>query len=111
LLREAGRFGARSEADFTEIRIRNLMLKEEVVVALKEGKFHIYPVSTIDQGIEVLTGVKAGKRRKDGRFEPDSINDRVQKRLTSLAEKLRDFTKGEEKEEKTKANGGGNLKE
>jgi len=77
--------------------VRNLMLKEEVAAAVKEGKFHIYPVSTIDQGIEVLTGVKAGKRRKDGRFEPDSINDRVQKRLTALAKRLRDFTKGEEK--------------
>jgi predicted ATP-dependent protease len=76
--------------------VRNLMLKEEVVAAVKEGKFHIYPVSTIDQGIEVLTEVKAGKRRKSGNFEPDSINDRVQKRLISLAEKLRAFTRGEE---------------
>jgi lon-related putative ATP-dependent protease len=87
--------------------VRNLMLKEEVAAAVKEGKFHIYPVSTIDQGIEVLTGVKAGKRRKDGRFEPDSINDRVQKRLISLAEKLRAFTRGEENEVK-KARGSGN---
>ena len=88
---------------------RNLMLKEEVAAAVKEGKFHVYPVSTIDQGIEVLTGVKAGKRLKGGSFGAGSINDLVQKRLTSLAEKLRDFTRGEDKEEKTK--GGGNLKE
>jgi len=85
--------------------VRNLMLKEEVAAAVKDGKFHIYPVSTIDQGIEVLTGVKAGKRRKDGSFAPGSINDRVQKRLTSLAEKLRDFTKGEEREDKAKGGG------
>jgi predicted ATP-dependent protease len=77
--------------------VRNLMLKEEVAAAVEEGKFHIYPVSTIDEGIEVLTGLKAGKRRKDSSFEPNSINDRVQKRLTFLAERLRDFTKGEEK--------------
>ena len=88
--------------------VRNLMLKEEVAAAVKEGKFHVYPVSTIDQGIEVLTGVKAGKRLKDGSFALGSINDLVQKRLASLAEKLRDFTKGEEKEDKAK--GGGNLK-
>ena len=88
---------------------RNLMLKEEVAAAVKEGKFHVYPVSTIDQGIEVLTGVKAGKRLKGGSFGAGSINDLVQKRLTSLAEKLRDFTKGEEKENKAKD--GGNLKE
>ena len=77
--------------------VRNLMLKEEVVAAVKDGNFHIYPVSTIDEGIEVLTGLRAGKRRKDGSFEPDSINDRMQKRLVTLAEKLRDFSKGEEK--------------
>jgi lon-related putative ATP-dependent protease len=77
--------------------VRNLMLKEEVAAAVKEGKFHIYPVSSIDQGIEVLTGVKAGQRGKSGRFTPGSINDRVQKRLTSLAEKLRDFSKSEDK--------------
>ena len=75
---------------------RNLMLKEEVVNAIREGKFHIYPVSTIDEGIEVLTGVKSGKRIENGSFEPDSINDRVQKHLTNLAERLRDFSRGEE---------------
>ncbi len=77
--------------------IHNLMLKDDVVEAIREGKFHIYPVSTIDEGIEVLTGMKAGQFLEDDTFEPDSINDRVQKRLIGLAEKLRDFSKGEEK--------------
>jgi len=77
--------------------VRNLMLKKEVVAAIEAGKFHIYAVGTIDEGIEVLTGSKAGRRLAGGGFEPDSINDRVQKRLTTLAERLRDFTKGEEK--------------
>jgi len=81
--------------------IRNLMLKEEVVEAVRAGKFHIYPVNTVNEGIEVLTGVSAGRRRKDGTFSPGSINARVQKRLTSLAERLRDFTKGEEKTNKS----------
>jgi lon-related putative ATP-dependent protease len=76
---------------------RNLMLKQEVVEAVKAGNFHIYPISTIDEGIEVLTGVNAGKRLEDGSFEPNYINDRVQKHLATLAERLRDFTKGEEK--------------
>ena len=53
--------------------------------------------------------MKAGKRLKDGSFGAGSINDLVQKRLASLAGKLRDFTRGEEKEDKAK--GGGNLKE
>ncbi len=78
--------------------VRNLMLKDEVVAAIEAGQFHIYPVNTIDEGIEVLTGVKAGKRRADGTFMPGSINDRVQKRLVSLAEKLRDFTRANERE-------------
>jgi len=80
--------------------IRNLMLKEEVVAAVKAGDFHIYPVTTIDEGIEVLTGLKAGRRRADGSFAPGSISDRVQRRLLSLAEKLRTFAKGEDKGEK-----------
>ena len=87
--------------------VRNLMLKEEVVKAVKARKFHIYPVSTIDEGIEVLTGVKAGKCLKDGGFEPDSINDRVQKRLAALANRLREFGKTEEK---AKGAGGDNSK-
>ena len=84
---------------------RNLMLKEEVVEAVRRGNFHIYPVNTIDEGIEVLTGLKAGQRLKDGSFEPDSINDRVQRRLATLAERLRDFTRGEEQPQRA---GGGN---
>jgi len=82
--------------------VRNLMLKDEVVDAIREGTFHVYPVGTIDQGIEVLTGVKAGRVMEDGTFESGSINDMVQKRLVSLAEKLRDFSKGEDKTEKDK---------
>jgi len=77
--------------------VRNLMLKEEVAEAVKAGKFHIYPVNTIDEGLEVLTGLKAGQPLEDGSYETDSINDRVHKRLIALAEKLRDFGKGGEK--------------
>jgi predicted ATP-dependent protease len=84
--------------------VRHLMLKEEVVEAVRNGQFHIYPASTIDEGIEVLTGIKAGKRLDDGTFERDSVNDRVQKRLTSLAEKLRDFGKPEDKPEQKSNN-------
>jgi hypothetical protein len=58
------------------------------------------PVRTIDEGIEMLTGVKDGKQREDGTFEPDSINDKVQKRLTALAEKLRDFARTAEEKKR-----------
>jgi len=79
--------------------VRNLMLREDVVEAVKKRKFHIYPVDNIEDGIEVLTGVKVGKRLEDGSFEPDSINSRVQQHLTTLAERLRYFTKGVEKDD------------
>jgi lon-related putative ATP-dependent protease len=71
----------------------NLMLKEEVVDAIREGKFHLWPVSTIDEGIEVLTGVKAGQRLPDGSFEPDTVNARVDQRLREMAESLQKFGK------------------
>ncbi|MGB9893526.1 MAG: Lon protease family protein, partial [Candidatus Saccharicenans sp.] len=54
--------------------IKNLMLKEEVVKAVSEGKFHIYPIKTVDEGLEILTGVKAGQRLADGTYEEGSIN-------------------------------------
>ena len=80
-------------------------MEEEVAGAVEAGQFHIYSVNNIDEGLEVLTGLKAGERVEGDGFEPDSINDRVQKRLETLAEKLRDFGKSEEKE---KGDSGGN---
>jgi len=80
--------------------VQNLMLKEEVVDAVSKGKFHIYPIKTIDEGIEALTGVEAGKRLSDGAFEPGSINDRVDKKLKEMAEKLKEFAVPEEAEKK-----------
>jgi predicted ATP-dependent protease len=71
--------------------VQNLMLKEEVVDAVKAGKFHIYSVKTIDEGIEVLTGKKAGERRKDGTFEEDTVNAKVDKQLKGMAERLKEF--------------------
>jgi len=74
-----------------ESNVQNLMLKEEIVDAVKQGKFHIYSVKTIDEGIEVLTGVKTGERREDGTFENGTVNHKVDKRLKNMAEKLREF--------------------
>lgn len=53
---------------------KNLNLSDEVVEAVKEGKFHIYTISTIEQGIEILTGVPAGRKDETGRFPAGSIN-------------------------------------
>jgi predicted ATP-dependent protease len=74
-----------------ESNVQNLMLKEEVVEAVQAGKFHIYPVNTIDEGIEILTGVKAGKKFPDGTFEKDTINYKVNEQLKNMAEHLREF--------------------
>jgi lon-related putative ATP-dependent protease len=71
--------------------VENLMLKQEVVEAIREGRFHIYPVKTIGEGIEVLTGVKAGERRPDGTYEEGTINDLVQRRLTEMAELVKEY--------------------
>jgi predicted ATP-dependent protease len=69
--------------------LRNLMLRSDVVEAVKEGKFHIYAVGTVDEGIEVLTGRPAGVRNADGTYPQDSINDRVQKKLLQFTEQQR----------------------
>lgn len=72
--------------------VQHLMLNEEVVEAVKQGKFHIYAVKTIDEGIELLTGVKAGARGKDGEYEVDSVHSRVDKRLREMADTVAKFT-------------------
>ena len=53
---------------------RNLNLSDEIIESVKEGKFHIYSISTLDEGIEILTGVPSGKRNKDGEFPVGTIN-------------------------------------
>ncbi|MBY9013563.1 MAG: ATP-dependent protease, partial [Candidatus Lokiarchaeota archaeon] len=74
-----------------ESNVQNLMLKEEIVDAAKNGKFHIYSTKTIDEGIEVLTGIKAGERQRDGTFLKDTVNYLVDKNLRKMAEKLKEF--------------------
>ncbi|MFQ5399460.1 MAG: Lon protease family protein [Anaerolineae bacterium] len=73
---------------------KNLMLHEDVVMAVAEGKFHIWPVKTIDEGIELLTGVPAGERNEDGTYPEGTVHYVVQNRLLELAEELKAF--GEE---------------
>jgi predicted ATP-dependent protease len=80
--------------------LRNLMLREEVVEAVREGQFHIYSARTIDEGIEVLTGVSAGKKRKDGTYPRSTINYLVDKRLREMAERLKSFYAEAKKETK-----------
>ena len=65
--------------------VTNLQLSDEVVEAVKNKKFHIYSISTIEEGIEVLTGVPAGKKDKDGKFPAGTVNYKVYEKLKKYA--------------------------
>ncbi len=71
--------------------VKHLMLREGVVAAADKNRFHVYPVETIDQGIEILTGVPGGRRGAKGAYPPDSINGRVLAKLRDFAEKRKAF--------------------
>jgi lon-related putative ATP-dependent protease len=75
--------------------VRHLMLRPDVVADIAAGRFHVYPVATIDEGIELLTGRRAGRRRKDGSYPPGTINRMVHDRLAELSEKRRKFGRPE----------------
>jgi predicted ATP-dependent protease len=64
--------------------IDNLMLKDEVLEAVKEGKFHLYAVERIEEGIEILTGLPAGELNEEGVFTEGSIFQKVDKKLKSF---------------------------
>jgi lon-related putative ATP-dependent protease len=80
--------------------VLDLMLKAEVVEAVREGRFNIWPVSSIEEGIELLTGKKAGTRRKDGTYPKGSIYALADQRLKDLAEGMVKFGKEDGKQEK-----------
>ena len=71
--------------------VKNLQLRHNVVEAVEEGKFHIYPIEFVDEGLEILTGLQVGERDAKGRFNRGTINDRVERRLHTLATKYKAF--------------------
>jgi lon-related putative ATP-dependent protease len=82
--------------------VKHLMLRQDVVEAARNGQFHVYPVWTVDQALELLTGIPAGERDAEGNFAEGSINQRVEARLIELAEKQRDFdSSGDESNEES----------
>jgi predicted ATP-dependent protease len=86
--------------------VKHLMLRPDVVEAVASGRFHVYPVETIDQGIELLTGVPAGEPADTGEFPAGSVNQRVEARLRALAEKRLAFgvpERGSAGDERTRA--------
>jgi lon-related putative ATP-dependent protease len=71
--------------------VGDLMLRDDVVEAIAAGRFRVWAVETIDEGIEVLTGLPAGTRGPDGRFPEGTINHRVEARLLNFASRRRQF--------------------
>ncbi len=71
--------------------VDDLMLREEVVKAVADGKFHLYPVESVSQGIEILTGERAGKRNGAGKFEAGSVFAKVDARLEGMARTMQKF--------------------
>jgi predicted ATP-dependent protease len=71
--------------------VKNLTLREDVVEAVRDEKFHIYAVKAIDEGIEILTGHPAGERQPDGTYPPDTVNHLVDKRLKELSQTMRGY--------------------
>jgi len=78
------------------LNLPHLMLRREVVEAVKQGEFHIYAVGNIDEGIEVLTGVKAGQKKR-GRYPKGTVNYLVDKNLRDMATRLHSFYSNNDK--------------
>jgi lon-related putative ATP-dependent protease len=76
--------------------IKNLMLRDEVIEAVEAGKFHVYPIDHINQGIELLTGEPAGEADEKGEYPEESVNGKAQARLRKFAEKKSDQEEGSE---------------
>ncbi|GAB7022782.1 Lon protease family protein [Salidesulfovibrio brasiliensis] len=83
-----------------EANVKDLMLRQEVVDAVKNGDFNVWAVKTIEEGIELLTGIKAGTRGKTGKYTANSVFRKVDDRLRELGEGLRDFNKSSEDKKK-----------
>ena len=71
--------------------VQHLMLRADVVEAAAAGRFHVFPVDSVDRALELMTGLPAGERDASGRYPPASFSGRVEARLIALADRLREF--------------------
>lgn len=78
-----------------EANVKDLMLKKEMVEAVNKGKFHIYPIQTVDEGMEILTGMKSEARREDGTYKEGTLNAKIDNHLRRLTEIAKGFLKEE----------------
>ncbi len=71
--------------------VDDLMLREDVLEAVGSGKFHIWPIARVEQGVELLTGKPAGQQNGSGKFEPSTVFGRVDERLREMARMMKDY--------------------
>jgi lon-related putative ATP-dependent protease len=83
--------------------VRNLMLKQEVIESVREGRFHVWPISTIEEGVPILTGMEAGALQLDGSYLGETFFRKVDQRLVELGEIVRKFAREGEEGEKPKS--------
>jgi len=81
--------------------VNNLMLRRDVVEAVEKGKFHIYPVTTVEEGIEILTGMEAGELQEDGTYPEGTLYRKVDDKLREMAEMEKEFGKSKEEDEES----------
>jgi lon-related putative ATP-dependent protease len=81
--------------------VKHLMLRKDVVEAVKDGKFSIYPIERAEEGLEIITGMQAGELKEDGTYPAGTLNDLIINRLTEISKAIKE-KKEEEKEEKQK---------
>jgi predicted ATP-dependent protease len=74
-----------------ESNVEDLMLREDILDAVAAGKFHIWPVAKIEQGIEILTGHAAGRKKSDGKFEEGTVFALMDERMREMARTLKEF--------------------
>jgi len=91
-----GKFSSDQGVIIPQSNVNHLMLRQDVVDAVQAGQFQIYPVTTIDQAIALLTGLEAGEADDKGEFPIDTLNGRVDARLRYFAELRHEFAKGGE---------------
>jgi ATP-dependent Lon protease len=74
-----------------ERNVQDLMLRKDVTAAVAGGKFHVYPIKKVEEGIEILTGKPAGRRARNGQYPRGTVNHRIDKKLEDMSRKMSEF--------------------
>jgi lon-related putative ATP-dependent protease len=90
----AGRFTGREGVIIPRKNVNDLMLRQDVVQAVKRGEYHVYAINTVEEGLEILTEVAAGRRRSGGSYTPGSAFAMVDQRLEEIASGLKQYHAG-----------------